>query len=43
MQLWCDLHVYEAMPHVFQALLPESDESRTAIRKTVRFFKENLQ
>jgi acetyl esterase/lipase len=37
------LDVYEAMPHVFQALLPESDESRMAIRKTVRFFKENLQ
>ena len=32
-----------AMPHVSQALLPESGESRTAIGKTVKFFKENLQ
>lgn len=36
------LDLYEAMPHVFQAILSDTDESRNAVRKTVRFMKNHI-
>jgi acetyl esterase/lipase len=36
------LDLYEAMPHVFQAILSDTDESRNAVRKTVRFMKDHI-
>ena len=37
------LDLYEGMPHVFQASLPETPESRTALATAARFFKEHLR
>jgi acetyl esterase/lipase len=36
------LDLYEGMPHVFQQVLPESPESRTAIGKTAKFLNSHL-
>lgn len=36
------LDVYEGMPHVFQGILPESTESRTAFEKARRFLDQYL-
>jgi acetyl esterase/lipase len=36
------LDVYEGMPHIFQTLLPDSPEARTAIGKMDAFLAEHL-
>jgi acetyl esterase/lipase len=37
------LDLYEGMPHVFQALTPNSPETRTAIARAAEFFKLHLK
>lgn len=37
------LDLYEGMPHVFQALLPDTPESDTAIATAAAFFNEHLR
>ena len=36
------LDVYEGMPHVFQGIMPESPESRTAFEKSKRFLDQYM-
>lgn len=36
------LDVYEGMPHVFQGIMPESPEARTAFEKSKRFLDQYL-
>lgn len=36
-----ELDIYEGMPHVFQALLPQSEETRTALERAVEFFRRH--
>jgi acetyl esterase/lipase len=36
------LDLYEGMPHVFQGILPESPEARTAFEKSKRFLDQHL-
>jgi acetyl esterase/lipase len=36
------LDLYEGMPHVFQATLPDSSEARVALKKTARFILGHL-
>ena len=37
------LDLYEGMPHVFQASLPDTPEARTAITRAAAFFKQHLK
>ncbi len=37
------LDLYEGMPHVFQARYPDIPETRAAVNRAVRFFKERLR
>jgi acetyl esterase/lipase len=37
------LDIYEGMPHVFQSILPDTPEARTALQKMSHFLKEHLR
>ncbi len=37
------LDLYEGMPHVFQASVPNTPESHTALARAAAFFSEHLQ
>ncbi|KQN49749.1 hypothetical protein ASE93_24015 [Serratia sp. Leaf50] len=36
------LDLYEGMPHVFQNVVPDASESKTAIARAVAFFERHL-
>ncbi|MEM9555288.1 MAG: alpha/beta hydrolase [Acidobacteriota bacterium] len=40
---WVKLDLYEGMPHIFQAQLPDSPESKQALGKMKRFLSEHLK